>query len=252
MLQGQGYTMREMIFGIHPVLEALRAGIEMEQILIARSVNKRQVAELLRLARARQVPIRQTDKQELARLVEGNTQGVVAQAKASLYVPVQSILDAGVERGEPPLIALLDGIEDPHNLGAILRSADGAGVHGVIIPRRRSVGLTGIVAKTSAGASLHVKTAQVANLNAAIDLLKARDVWFVGADQQADLTYTEVDLTGPIGIVVGAEGTGLHRLVKEKCDFLVNIPMFGEVNSLNASVAAALLFFEARRQRARK
>lgn len=244
--------MSEPIHGIFPVFEALRAGIEMERILISRSANKKQIADLLRLARRKGVPIIEKAKQDLNDLVDGNTQGIVAYVKASPYVSVQTILQESEKRGEPPFLALLDGIEDPHNLGAILRSADGVGVHGVIIPQKRSAGLTGTVAKTSAGASLHVKTAQVANLSFTIEALKQQNIWFVGADQQAELLYTEADLTGALGIVVGGEGSGLHRLVKAKCDFLVKIPMRGKVNSLNASVAAALLFFEVRRQRSNK
>lgn len=244
--------MNEIIFGVHPVLEALRAGVGVERILLARGKPSRALAELRRLAEKQRLPVQEIDKASLQRRFPGNTQGVVAYVRSVVGATVETILQEARKRREPSFIGLLDGIEDPHNLGAILRSADGAGVHGVIFPKRRSAGLTGTVAKTSAGASVHVNTVQVSNLSTTIDGLKKREIWFVGADQQGTLNYTDVDLTGPVGIVVGAEGRGLHRLVKSKCDFLVRIPMHGKVNSLNASVAAALLFFEVRRQRAVK
>lgn len=243
----------ETIFGTNPVLEALRAGQQIDKILLADRPGDRRLHEIVQQAKKRRIPCQRVSKQELQAVAgAAKTQGVVAFVQDLGYVSVRDILAQSQAQDEPALLACLDGIEDPHNLGAILRSADGAGLHGVIIPKRRAASVTGTVAKTSAGAASHVLTAKVSNLNYAIDDLKREGLWFVGADQDGERSYADVDMSGPIGIVVGAEGQGLHRLVREKCDFLVKIPMYGKVNSLNASVAAALLFFEARRQRERK
>lgn len=242
--------MSDIICGRNPVMEALRAHFKIQKILIAANLQHPRLAEIERLARQNDVPVQRAPKENLANLSgEVRTQGVVALVGSQPYATVQQILEHSQKLGGPPLVALLDGIEDPHNFGAILRSADAAGCHGVVVPKRRSAALTATVAKTSAGAMAHVPVARVANLNAAIDELKRRDIWIVGATQEAEKIYTETDLTGALGIVIGSEGKGLHRLVQEKCDFLVKIPMCGKVNSLNASVAAALLFFEVRRQR---
>jgi len=242
----------EIIYGRRPVLEAFRAGLKIAKILIAQNQQGGKIQEIRTEARKNRVPVEQVPKTMLTEIVGSQkTQGVVAVVHARNYVSLDDILAEGARRGEPPLLGLLDGIEDPHNLGAILRTADGAGLHGVVLPKRRSAGLSSTVAKTSAGASAHVLTAQVSNLNYTIDELKKKDVWIMGADQEGDRPYTEADFAEASGIVIGAEGKGLSRLVKEKCDFLVKIPMFGKVNSLNASVAAALLFFEARRQRSK-
>ena len=167
---------------------------------------------------------------------------------AHSYVAVEDILAIAEERGEDPFVLVLDGIEDPHNLGSIMRSADGAGVHGVIIPERRAVGLTAAVAKTSAGAIEHLAVAKVTNIGRTIEFLQEKGLWVAGADMQGTL-YTEADLTGPLALVIGNEGKGISRLVKEKTDFLLRIPMQGRVSSLNASVAAALFMYEAVRQR---
>lgn len=242
--------MSDVIYGRNPVKEALRAHFKIQKILIAANLQHPRLDEIERLARQNDVPVQRAPKENLANLSgEVRTQGVVAVVESQPYATVQQIIEHSEKLGAPPLVALLDGIEDPHNFGAILRSADAAGCHGVVVPKRRSAALTATVAKTSAGAMAHVPVARVANLNAAIDELKRRDIWIVGATQDADKIYTDTDLTGALGIVIGSEGKGLHRLVQEKCDFLVKIPMCGKVNSLNASVAAALLFFEVRRQR---
>jgi len=243
--------MQELIYGRNPVLEMLRASATVvTQVMLLEGAQDSRLLEISRIARQQRVPLTARKKNELDRLVgHGKHQGVVAAIELPAYVEAEQILQVSAARNEAPLLAILDGIEDPHNLGAILRSADGAGLHGVVIPRNRAVGLTATVAKTSAGAMAHVKMAQVTNLSRAMEMFKTEGVWFVGADQDAPQDYTEADLSGPLGGVVGAEGKGLHRLVKEKCDFLVRIPMAGKLNSLNASVAAALLFFEARRQR---
>lgn len=244
------YLMDEILYGRNPVLEALRAGSEIEKILIAENVQHPRLTEIARLAKQGRVAVQRVPRAKLSALApEHKTQGVAAYLSAGKYADVADILKLSADLQEPPLIACLDGIEDPHNLGAILRSADGAGFHGVIVPKRRAAGLTATVAKTSAGASLHIPTAKVGNLNYTIDELKAQNIWIAGADQEGAQLYTDADLTGALAVVVGAEGQGLHRLVREKCDFLVRIPMYGKINSLNASVAAALLFFEVRRQR---
>ncbi len=243
--------MSELIYGRNPVFELLHASDgSVERVLIVGPTRDQRLEEIQKLARQRHIPIKQLNRVEMDQLLRNNKhQGVAAYVSVPGYVEVEDILEVAAQRNEPPLLALLDSIEDPHNLGAILRSADGAGLHGVIIPKNRAANVTATVAKTSAGAVAHIKTAQVTNLNRTIDSLKEKGIWFVGADQASEQDYTQADLTGPLGIVVGAEGRGLHRLLKERCDFLVKIPMYGKINSLNASVAAALLFFEARRQR---
>ncbi len=242
--------MSEIIYGRNPIIEAIRAGISIEKILIAEEIKGQVISEIISLAKKSGVQIERVSKQKLGERTNNfKTQGVVAFIKAESYASLEDILLKSEELDEPPLLALLDGIEDPQNLGAIIRSADGAGLHGIILPKRRSASLTSTVAKTSAGASSYVLTAQVSNLNYTIDALKKKNIWIAGTDQNANQSFTEADLTGPLAIVIGAEGQGMHRLVKENCDFLVSVPMFGKMNSLNASVAAALLFFEARRQR---
>ncbi|MFQ5772392.1 MAG: 23S rRNA (guanosine(2251)-2'-O)-methyltransferase RlmB [bacterium] len=242
--------MPQIIYGRNPVVEALRAGQRIDKILIAAELKDTKISEILSLAKINHVPVERVSKKILAEVAStSKSQGVLAMVQPTAFATIEDILQKSQQQDEPPLIALLDGIEDPHNLGAILRAADGAGVHGTILPKRRAVGITATVAKTSAGASAHVLTAQVSNLNYTIEQLKAKNIWIVGADQNAERIYYEADLSGAVALVIGAEGRGLHRLVREKCDFLVQIPMFGKINSLNASVAAALLFFEVRRQR---
>jgi 23S rRNA (guanosine2251-2'-O)-methyltransferase len=242
--------MAEIIYGRNPVLEALKARLKFEKILIAENQNDTRISEIESRAAGAGVFVQRVPPKRLAELAgNANSQGVIAFVHAQSYATVEEILQKSSAAGEPPLLALLDGLEDPHNLGAIIRAADGAGLHGLILPKRRSVGLTGAVAKTSAGAVAHMQVAQVSNLSQCIDQLKQRNIWIVGADESAEKPYYEADLSGALGIVVGGEGEGLHRLVREKCDFLVKIPMYGSVNSLNAAVAAAVIFFEARRQR---
>ncbi|MFQ5708088.1 MAG: 23S rRNA (guanosine(2251)-2'-O)-methyltransferase RlmB [bacterium] len=245
--------MTHIIHGRNPILEAFRAGHKIEKILVAVEVKGPRLKEILNLAHKNNVPVENISKKVLNQLSgTAKAQGVAAIVAMQSLATVEAILQKSRQLNEPPLLALLDGIEDPHNFGAILRSADGAGIHGVVVPKRRSVGLTPTVTRTSAGASAHVLVAQVSNLNYTIDQLKAQNIWIVGADQDAKQEYSVADFSGPLAITIGAEGRGLHRLAKEKCDFLVRIPMFGKINSLNASVAAALLFFEARRQRTHK
>ncbi|RMD94725.1 MAG: 23S rRNA (guanosine(2251)-2'-O)-methyltransferase RlmB [Calditrichaeota bacterium] len=245
--------MSEIIYGRKPVLEVLRSGKKIEKILIDKNLSRSKINEILTQAKKLQIPVEKISAKLLFKItgIEKN-QGVAAIIPSFEYASLSDILAISVKRQEPHFLALLDGIEDPHNLGAIIRSAEGAGVHGIIIPERRAVGVTATVAKTSAGALAYVPVAQVSNLNYTIDSLKKQNIWIIGADQNAQQIYYEADFTLPLGIVIGSEGKGLHRLVKEKCDFLVKIPMYGQVNSLNASVAAALLFFEVRRQRSLK
>ena len=242
--------MAELVYGLNAVLEALQADVAAERLLMADTLKGPKREQIVALAKRLNVPVRLVSREKVERAARSDkTQGVLLYLKAFEYATLEDILSRSTARQEPPLLALLDGIADPHNLGAILRSADGAGLHGVILPKRRAVGVTATVLKTSAGAALHVPVARVSNLAYTIEALKQRDIWVVGADQNAEQPLFETDLTLPLGFIIGSEGKGLHRLVREKCDFLVRIPMFGQVNSLNAAVAAALLFFEARRQR---
>ncbi len=242
--------MANIIYGRNPVFEALKAGWKFEKIVIAEHAEGHKIYEILALAGKLGIYVQQVSSKKLMEIAkQANSQGVLAYVHSQVYANPEDILQRCQQLNEPPFLALLDGVEDPHNLGAIVRTADGAGLHGIILPKRRSAGLTSTVAKTSAGASAHVLIVQVTNLSYTMDELKERNVWLVGADQNADQIYYEADLSGALGIVIGAEGSGLHRLVKEKCDFLVKIPMYGKLNSLNVSVAAALIFFEARKQR---
>ncbi|MFQ5603623.1 MAG: 23S rRNA (guanosine(2251)-2'-O)-methyltransferase RlmB [bacterium] len=242
--------MSQIIYGRNSVLEALKAGKSIQKIVIARHAQGVQIQEIISMAKKVRLPVEFVSKEELFKMsANQKSQGVVAISTARDYATIGDIFEKSARLREPPILALLDGIEDPHNLGAIIRTADGAGLHGIVIPKRRSAGVTPTVVKTSAGATAHVLTVQVSNLNYLIDELKSKNIWIVGADQEADVDYYEADLVGALAMVIGSEGKGLHRLVKSNCDLLVKIPMFGKVNSLNASVAAALLFFEARKQR---
>jgi len=242
--------MSEIIHGRRPVLEAFRADVTIEKVFIAQNQQGKIIEDIRAVAGKHGVPIENVPKSLLKKIAgTPKSQGVAASIRSQKYVSVDDIVAESNRRSESPLLALLDSIEDPHNLGAILRSADGAGLHGVVLPKKRAAGITSTVVKTSAGASSHVLTAQVANLNYTIDALRKNDIWIVGVDQDGEQHYWEADFSEAVAFVIGAEGKGLSRLVQKKCDFLVRIPLFGKINSLNASVAAALLFFEARRQR---
>jgi 23S rRNA (guanosine2251-2'-O)-methyltransferase len=243
---------RASIFGVIPVLEALRAGASrVDKIVIAEGVREKRLEEIYELARSNGVRIDRLPRESVDKLVEpgANHQGIVAFAAAADYVSVDSIIENAVGA---PLIVVLDGVEDPRNLGAVLRGVEGAGADGVIIPDRRAVGLTETVAKASAGAIEYVKVAKVTNLNRVIEDLKSRNIWVVGTSGDATTAYTEWDWRQPTALVLGAEGKGLHRLVAENCDALVKIPMYGKIDSLNVSVAAGVILFEARRQRSKK
>jgi len=242
--------MADYIAGRNPVLEALKKGTPIHKLLVARGAGKGSVVEIIARARERKVPVQEVERHYLNTLVnETDHQGVVALVPARQYVEMDDILNRARERGEEPFILVLDRIEDPHNLGAILRTADAAGVHGVIIPKHRAVGLTPAVVKASAGAVEYVPVARVANLAQALEALKKEGCWVVGADMNGEILWHNENLSGPLACVVGSEGKGIGRLLKEKCDFLVRIPMKGNISSLNVSVAAAVLCYEILRRK---
>ena len=238
-----------MVEGRNPVTEALRAGKPVDRVYILDGCKDGPVMTIKREAAKRNVQIKYVEKERLDRMSEtGRHQGVIASVAAYEYKTVEDILRLAEEKGEPPFIILLDNIEDPHNLGAIIRTANLAGAHGVIIPKNRAVGLTATVAKASAGALNYTPVARVTNLGQTIDTLKKEGLWFVCADMAGTRMY-DLDLKGPMGLVIGSEGDGVGRLVKEKCDFTASIPMRGDIDSLNASVAAGVLAYEIVRQR---
>lgn len=237
------------IEGRNAVLEAFRSGKPIDKLFVLDGCMDGPVRTILREAKKHDTVVNYVERERLDQLSETKKhQGVIAMAAAYEYATVEEILAKAEEKGEPPFVILLDGIEDPHNLGAIIRTANLAGVHGVIIPKRRAVGLTAIVAKTSAGALNYTPVAKVTNLKQTMEELKEKGIWFVGADMGGKTMY-DLDLKGPIGLVIGSEGEGISKLVKEHCDFIASIPMKGEIDSLNASVAAGVLAFEIVRQR---
>ena len=237
------------IEGRNAVLEAFRSGKTIDRLFVQDGCKDGPVQTIVREAKKQDTVIQFVPKERLDQISgDGHHQGVVAYAAAYRYAEVEDMLAAAREKGESPFLFLLDGIEDPHNLGAIIRTANLAGAHGVIIPKRRAVGLTATVAKTSAGALNYTPVAQVTNLGATIDELKKQGLWFVCADMGGEVMY-RLNLKGPIGLVIGNEGSGVSRLVKEKCDMTAAIPMKGDIDSLNASVAAGVLAYEIVRQR---
>ncbi len=237
------------IEGRNAVLEAYRAGKTIDKLYVLKGCQDGPVNSILREARKHDTIVSFVAKERLDQMSEtGKHQGVVAHAAAYEYAEVEDILKRAEEKGEPPFLILLDNIEDPHNLGAIIRTATLAGAHGIIIPRRRAAGLTATVAKASAGALNYTPVAKVTNLGTTIESLKERGLWFVCADMDGTVMY-DLDLKGPIGLVVGNEGEGVSRLVREKCDYIAAIPMKGDIDSLNASVAAGVLAYEIVRQR---
>jgi len=242
--------MEEYIGGKHSILEALRAGRTINKIWVADTAHKTLTQPIIGEAKSHGIVVQQADKRKLDSLAPGLVhQGVIAQVAAYDYVEVADILAAAKARGEDPFILILDEIEDPHNLGSILRTADCTGVHGVIIPKRRSVGLTAVVSKTSAGAIEYVPVARVTNLAQTIERLKEEGVWVAGTDVNGAEDVYRSNFKLPLALVIGNEGKGVGRLIKEKCDFLVKLPMSGRINSLNASVAAGVLMYEVVRQR---
>ncbi len=242
----------DIVEGRNAVIEALRAGRALDKIYLAKGETDKTLGHIASRARDAGIVVVEADRRKLDAMSATKAhQGVVAVAAVRAYCSVEDILAVAEERGEPPFVILCDEISDPHNLGAILRSAECAGAHGVIIPKRRSAGLTGIVGKTSAGAVEHIPVARVSNLPSVIRDLKARGLWIYGTAAAAPASLWETDLTGPCCIVVGSEGEGMGRLVTEQCDYLVSIPMRGKLDSLNASAAAAVLMYEVVRQRSR-
>ena len=240
----------DLIEGRNAVIEALRAGRSIDKVYIAKGETDKTLGHIASRARDAGIVVVEADRRKLDAMSATKAhQGVVAVAAVREYCTIEDILAVAQERGEPPFLVVCDEISDPHNLGAILRSAYCAGAHGVVIPKRRSAGLTGIVDKTSAGAAEHIAVARVANLPAALRELKARGVWVYGTAADAPATLWQTDFTGPACIVVGSEGEGMGRLVREQCDFLVSIPLRGALDSLNASAAAAVLLYEVVRQR---
>lgn len=244
----QGYQ-EFAIEGRNAVIEAYRAGRAIDRIYIQDGCQDGPVMTIKREARKHDTVIKYVARERLDQLSEtGKHQGVIAYAAAYEYVQVEDILEKAREKGEPPFLILLDNIEDPHNLGAIIRTANLAGAHGVIIPKNRAVGLTATVARTSAGALNYTPVARVTNLARTIEELKKEGLWFVCADMDGTMMY-DLDLKGPIGLVIGNEGEGVGKLVREKCDMVASIPMKGQIDSLNASVAAGVLAYEILRQR---
>ena len=239
-----------IIEGRNAVIEALRAGTPVDKIYLARGETDSALGHIASTARSRGIVVVECDRRKLDGMSRTHShQGVIALAAVREYASVDDILNAAREKGEPPLIVVCDELSDPHNLGAVIRTADAAGAHGVIIPKRRSAGLTAVVGKTSAGAVAHVPVARVPNLPALLKELKEEGVWVFGTAADGTTPLYQADLKGPAAIVIGSEGTGMGRLVAENCDFTVSIPMFGKINSLNASAAAAVLLYEAVRQR---
>jgi len=237
--------------GIHAVREALEAGSAFDRIVIAKGRQDSRVEEIVQLARSRGIAVRFEDRGQLDRLANTRDhQGVVAIAAARAPVTLEDIVThANQSKSQRGLIVLLDGVEDPHNLGAIIRTALASGAHGVVIPERRAAGLTDTVARASAGALAHLPVAKVTNLSRAMEDLKQAGYWLVGLDEAAAKSYTDVDYTSPTGIVMGGEGGGLHELTRKHCDFVVSLPTSGPVKSLNVSVATGVVLFEALRQR---
>lgn len=241
----------DAIIGRNSVLEALKSGRIIDSVMVARGERSGSIAKILAMCKEQGIVIKEVDARKLQAVsANGNHQGVIALCAAHAYATVEDILKRAEERNEPPFLLVCDEIEDSHNLGAMIRTAEAAGVHGVIIPKRRNVGLNFIVAKTASGALEYVPVARVGNLAATLEQLKEKGLWIYGADMEGE-TWCETDLTGPMALVIGSEGKGIGRLVKERCDFLLSLPMHGRINSLNASVAAGILMYEAARQRKR-
>jgi len=238
-----------LLFGRNSVMEALKGDRTIDKIMIQKGEKEGSVIKIIAAAKAKNIVVQEVDKIKLDELTgREKHQGVVAYAAAHEYVSVDEILEEAKEKGEQPFVLILDNIQDPHNLGAIIRTAHNAGAHGIIIPKRRAVGLTGTVSKSSAGALEYMKVAKVSNIVQTIKELKEKGLWIACADMDGKPMFEE-DLTGPMGIVVGSEGEGVSKLTKENCDYVISVPMYGKVTSLNASVAASLMVYEVVRQR---
>ena len=243
----------DIIEGRNPIAEALKSGREIDKILVAKGEKNGSIIKIISDAKKRGIVIQEVERAKLDSMSHTkNHQGVIAYAAAAEYSTVEDILSLASSKGEQPFVIIADEITDPHNLGSLLRTANAAGAHGIIIPKRRSVGLNSVVAKTSAGAVEFTPVAKVSNIANTIDKLKKENIWVVGADMDGENTIYTQDFSGGIAIVVGSEGEGISRIVKDKCDFLVRIPMLGEITSLNASVAGALMIYEVVRARMNK
>lgn len=242
----------ERLEGRNPVIEALKSGRTINKIYVSKGDKEGSIKYIIALAREKGIIVQEVERAKLDSLsITRSHQGVIAFVAAKEYVEVDDILHAAEAKGEPPFIIVLDEITDPHNLGSILRTADAVGAHGIIIPKRRAIGLTAAVSKASAGAIEYVPVARVANLGQTIDYLKKNNVWIVGTDATGDKAFYESDLKGAVALVIGSEGEGMGRLIREKCDFVVNIPMKGQVSSLNAGVAGAIVMYEILKQRSK-
>jgi 23S rRNA (guanosine2251-2'-O)-methyltransferase len=239
----------EIIGGKNPVLEALRAERDVNKIWIAEGVQKKGITELLELAKERGVLVQFVPKKKIDSLTDSNHQGIAAAVAAYNYAELDDLFKVAANRTEDPFFLILDELEDPHNLGSIMRTADAIGVHGLIIPKRRAVGLTAVVAKSSTGAIEHVPVVRVNNLSQTVDELKKRGVWIAGTDAKESVDYRQMDAKLPLAVIIGSEGKGMSRILRDKCDFLYQLPMTGHVTSLNASVAASLLMYEVYRKR---
>lgn len=243
----------DVLIGRNAVIEAIRSGRGINKLLIADGDKEGSVKEVISLAKEQGIVIQFVERSKIEGIAGGlRHQGVLAYVAPVAYSDLETILQAAETKGEAPFLLLLDELEDPHNLGALLRTADATGVHGVLIPKRRSVPLTATVAKTSAGAIEYVPVARIGNIAQTLRKLKAKGFWVAGADMDGSQNYYEADLTGPLVLVVGSEGHGMSRLTKEQCDFIVKMPMVGKINSLNASVAGSILMYESMRQRLQK
>lgn len=239
----------EIIIGKNPVIEALQTGRSINKVIISDQLNKKAERDLQVATKKANTILQKVPKQRLDQLSKGKHQGIIAYVSAYRYASVQEILNRAEQKEETPFIIILDEIEDPHNLGAILRTGDATGVHGVIIPKRRAVGLTETVAKASAGAIEHIPVARVTNIVDTIEKLKEKNIWVVGTDEKGTKDYRTLDGETPIALVIGNEGKGISRLVKDKCDWTIHLPMKGFIPSLNASVATGLLMYEIYRKR---
>lgn len=240
---------QEFIVGKNPVIEALKANRDINKILIAEGSQRGQMTQIIQLAKESNVILQFVPKKKIDQISDQNHQGVLAYIAAYQYAELDDLIAAAEKKQEPPFFLILDEIEDPHNLGSVMRTADAVGAHGIIIPKRRAVGLTATVAKASTGAIEYIPVVRVTNLVQTIEELKERGLWIAGTDASGKEDYRQLDGTLPIGLVIGNEGKGMGRLIKDKCDFLIRLPMAGKVTSLNASVAAALLMYEVYRKR---
>ena len=244
---------KDIIYGRNAVAEALAAKRKIKEIFISVNVSPGTFSQIIGDAKVRGIPVAHRNPNWLNRFAGSDShQGIVAVTEGKRYAPVSEILNFAKSRGESPLILVLDGIEDPQNLGSVIRSAECAGAHGIIIPEHHAVGITGAVAKVASGAAEHMRVARVEDVADALDGLKERGIKVIGADAEAKAVYYNIPMRGPVAIVIGSEGKGVRRQIKDRCDILVSIPLCGKINSLNAAVAAAILMFEAVRQRTKQ